>query len=116
MYGGSHRNHCPYCLYSRHVDNRASGDRMSDCHGLMEPIGAFTRPKGEHVVVHRCLTCSLERHNRIAGDDDFDMVLKLPVVAPRGERPSISKVGDGSEAIVDGGSVGPKVEGPNDGE
>ena len=81
--GGSHRNHCPFCLYSRHVDARVSGDRASDCGALMEPIGAFTRPKGEHVIVHRCLGCGFERFNRIAGDDDFDLVLKLPVVEAR---------------------------------
>jgi len=82
-YGGSHRNHCPYCLYSRHVDGNVPGDRASACGGLMAPIGAFTRPKGEHVVVHRCLTCGFERYNRIAADDDFDLVLRLPAVPPR---------------------------------
>lgn len=50
----------------------------------MEPIGCFTRPKGEHVIVHRCLTCGFERYNRIAADDDFDLVLRLPEVQPRG--------------------------------
>jgi hypothetical protein len=49
----------------------------------MEPVGVFTRPKGEHVLVHRCLTCGFERHNRIAADDDFEAVLALPSVAPR---------------------------------
>jgi len=82
VYGGSHRNHCPYCLYSRHVDENRPGDRASTCGGLMAPVGAFTRPKGEHVVVHRCLTCGFERYNRIAADDDFDLVLKLPAVPP----------------------------------
>ncbi len=49
----------------------------------MAPVGAFTRPKGEHVLVHRCLSCGFERHNRIAADDDFALVLTLPVVQPR---------------------------------
>jgi hypothetical protein len=49
----------------------------------MVPIGVFTRPKGEHVIVHRCQTCGFERHNRIAADDDFDLVLSLPAVEPR---------------------------------
>lgn len=49
----------------------------------MEPIAAFTRLKGEHVLVHRCLGCGFERFNRIAADDDFDLVLGLPVVEPR---------------------------------
>ncbi|MGH2517996.1 MAG: RNHCP domain-containing protein, partial [Ktedonobacterales bacterium] len=85
--GGHHRNHCPFCLYSRHVDERRSGDRASACGALMAPIGAFQRPNGEHVVVHRCLGCGFERFNRIAADDDFDFVLALPVVAPRSARP-----------------------------
>ena len=83
-FGGSHRNHCPFCLYSRHVDGPEPGDRASACGGSMAPIGAFTRPKGEHVIVHRCLACGIERHNRIAADDDFDLVLRLPVVEARG--------------------------------
>lgn len=82
--GGKHRNHCPDCLYSRHVDGDRPGDRASDCRGLMAPIGAFTRLKGEHVIVHQCLTCGFERHNRIAADDNFALMLALPEVAPRG--------------------------------
>ena len=84
--GGSHRNHCPLCLYSRHVDETRSGDRASTCRALMEPIGAFQRPNGEHVLVHRCLGCGFERFNRIAADDDFDLVLSLPVLPPRSAR------------------------------
>ncbi|HEX6799564.1 MAG TPA: RNHCP domain-containing protein [Ktedonobacterales bacterium] len=86
--GGHHRNHCPFCLYSRHVDESHSGDRASACKSLMAPIGAFQRPNGEHVIVHRCLGCGFERFNRIAADDDFDLVLELPVLPPRSARPS----------------------------
>jgi hypothetical protein len=85
-YGGKHRNHCPYCLYSRHVDGRVSGDRASDCGGSMAPTGTFVRPKGEHVLVHHCLACGFERYNRIAADDDFDLVLSLPPVEGVPER------------------------------
>ena len=49
----------------------------------MAPIGAFTRRNGEHVIVHRCLTCGIERFCRIAADDDFDLILSLPVLEPR---------------------------------
>lgn len=49
----------------------------------MEPVAFFTRPKGESVVVHRCLGCGLERHCRVAADDDFAIVQALPEVAPR---------------------------------
>jgi hypothetical protein len=48
----------------------------------MEPIGSFQRRKGEYVLVHRCLDCGLERFNRIAADDDFDLVLALPSLPP----------------------------------
>jgi hypothetical protein len=96
LFGGHHRNHCPYCLYSRHVDGKVPGDRASACGGSMAPIGAFTRRNGEHVLVHRCLTCGFERHNRIAADDDFDLVLQLPELAPRG--PDVQQVDESSLA------------------
>ena len=35
--GNGYTNHCPQCLYSKHVDINP-GDRLSDCGGLMEPI------------------------------------------------------------------------------
>jgi hypothetical protein len=78
--GGKHRNHCPFCLYSRHVDGKQPGDRAGDCGGGMAPVAVFTRVNGEYVLVHRCLACGFERHNRIAADDDFDLVLALPAV------------------------------------
>ena len=55
---------------------------MSACGGSMEPIGSFQRRNGEYVLVHRCLDCGLERFNRIAADDDFDLVLALPSLPP----------------------------------
>ncbi len=55
---------------------------MSACGGSMQPIGSFQRRKGEYVLVHRCLDCGLERFNRIAADDDFDLVLALPSLPP----------------------------------
>ncbi len=84
--GGRQRNHCPYCLYSRHVDDKRPGDRASTCNALMAPIGAFQRPNGEHCIVHHCLGCGFERFNRIGADDDFDLVLSLPVVPSRSAR------------------------------
>jgi RNHCP domain-containing protein len=50
---------------------------------MMAPIGAFQRPNGEHVLVHRCERCGFERFNRLGADDDFELVLSLPVVPPR---------------------------------
>jgi hypothetical protein len=36
---GSARNHCPNCLYSKHLDQDFPGDRASDCGGIMQPVG-----------------------------------------------------------------------------
>jgi hypothetical protein len=49
----------------------------------MPPAGAFMRRKGEHVILHRCDGCGFERYDRIAADDDFVLVLRLPSVEPR---------------------------------
>lgn len=49
----------------------------------MAPVGVFARPSGEQVILHRCLGCGLERHNRIAADDNPLAVLRLPPVPPR---------------------------------
>lgn len=81
--GGRNRNHCPWCLWSRHVDAERSGDRASDCLGMMEPIGVFERPNGEEVLVHRCQKCGFERFNRVGADDDEALVAALPRVVPR---------------------------------
>ena len=75
--GTSYRNHCPFCLWSRHVDSDIPGDRNANCNGLMEPISVSTRRTGEYVLRHRCLKCGVEKLNRIAGDDDFDLITKL---------------------------------------
>ncbi|MCC6944087.1 MAG: RNHCP domain-containing protein [Thermomicrobiales bacterium] len=67
--GGRHRNHCPLCLYSRHVDRQTPGDRLSDCRSLMEPVGTWFRRNGEQVIVHQCLGCGETRNCRVAADD-----------------------------------------------
>lgn len=52
----------------------------------MAPVGTFHRPKGEQVILHRCLGCGLERHNRIAADDNGVPLLHLPLVPTRTSR------------------------------
>jgi hypothetical protein len=80
--GGSHRNHCPSCLYSRHVDDRRPGDRASTCGGSMSPEGLFTRPRGEQVILHECQSCGQERWCRVGADDDYQALMRLRLIDP----------------------------------
>ena len=59
------------------MDAGEPGDRTSGCKGMMKPVGVFTKKTGEYVLVHKCVECHFERYNRIAGDDDFEAILKL---------------------------------------
>ena len=79
--GGKHRNHCPLCLSSRHVDGGRPGDRASDCGAKMAPVARFTRPSGESMIVHRCLGCGFMRNNRLAADDNMLLFDELPTTA-----------------------------------
>ena len=86
--GSSHRNHCPNCLYSVHLDN-SPGDRESYCHGRMEPIGVWVRKNGEWAVIHRCTVCGKISSNRVAADDN-PMKLMALAMRPFGS-PAISQ-------------------------
>jgi protein-arginine kinase activator protein McsA len=70
------RNHCPYCLWSLHVDLEVPGDRKNPCQGLMEP-GALYQKHGEWIVVHRCIECDFERPNKLSEDDNFETAIDL---------------------------------------
>ena len=79
--GGGFRNHCPRCLWSKHVDG-VPGDRESACHGLMEPVRVEADAKRAWVIVHRCMRCGLVRRNRAALNDprqpdEFDAILAV---------------------------------------
>lgn len=78
--GGRQRNHCPNCLYSKHVDGKMPGDRKATCHALMKPIGIHTRRNGEEVLIHECLGCGKRDPNRIAADDNPVLLLEIPAI------------------------------------
>jgi hypothetical protein len=78
--GTAHRNHCPTCLWSRHVDDDTPGDRDADCGSQMEPIGITVRGGGEWVLVHRCTGCDEVHLNRTAADDNPLMLLRIAVL------------------------------------
>ena len=84
--GVVHRNHCPNCLHSRHVDLFEAGDRLCACKSLMAPVGLTlkrSRDKyacshgGELMLVHCCTHCGEIVINRIAADDNPAKILAL---------------------------------------
>ena len=82
--GSAHRNHCPYCLHSLHLDIEP-GDREADCGGQMEPVAVWVRKHGEWAIVHRCKRCGTFSSNRVAADDSPVMLMSIamkPIASP----------------------------------
>ncbi len=87
LIGTSNRNHCPFCLYSKHVDQDIPGDRKAECQNLMEPVGLTFKKEGkdkwgkekqgEIMLIHRCLGDQIISINRVAGDDNPEIILKI---------------------------------------
>lgn len=84
--GVNNRNHCPYCLWSCHLDLFAAGDRLSACKAPMKPMGLTMKKsrnkyqrdlRGELMLVHQCTGCEALSINRIAADDDSETVLAV---------------------------------------
>jgi DNA-directed RNA polymerase subunit RPC12/RpoP len=71
------RDHCPYCLYSKHVDINP-GDRANPCKGLLKPIG-IEKFKDTYKILYKCEKCNKEHKNIIAKDDDYDLIINLSV-------------------------------------
>lgn len=72
------RNHCPNCLYSKHVDINP-GDRAQTCHGMLEPIGIEINNRKGYVIIYKCQKCGEIRKNKAAKDDNMDLIIKLSV-------------------------------------
>ncbi|MBM7785555.1 hypothetical protein JOD67_002235 [Tenggerimyces flavus] len=77
--GTAHRNHCPNCLWSRHLDDDVPGDRDATCGFSMEPIAISVRGDGEWVLLHRCTGCDEIHLNRTAGDDNPLLLLRMAI-------------------------------------
>ncbi|MEV2275346.1 RNHCP domain-containing protein [Nocardiopsis sp. NPDC049922] len=77
--GTAHRNHCPHCLVSLHVDHRIPGDRASPCRGRMEAVAMSARADGEWMLIHQCLSCGELSANRVAGDDNPLALVRLAI-------------------------------------
>jgi len=87
QFGTANRNHCPKCLWSKHLDQDQPGDRKSECLGMMEPVGLTFKKEGvdkygkerqgEIMLIHQCEKCGKVNINRLAGDDQTEEVMSL---------------------------------------
>ena len=73
--GYTSRDHCPYCLYSKHVDINP-GDRNNTCKGLLKPIG-IEKYKDTYKIIYKCETCKELHKNIIAKDDDMNTIIEI---------------------------------------
>lgn len=69
------RDHCPYCLYSKHVDINP-GDRQNTCKGLLKPVG-IEKFKDTYKILYKCTKCNQEHKNIMANDDDMNEIIKV---------------------------------------
>jgi rubrerythrin len=73
--GNGYTNHCPKCLWSKHVDVNP-GDRAATCGGLMRPI-SFEQKGGEINLIHECVVCGYQKRNKLAPADDLARLSEL---------------------------------------
>lgn len=73
--GYSSRDHCPYCLYSIHIDINP-GDRQNTCLGMLRPIG-IEKYKDTYKILYKCEKCNKNHKNIIAKDDDMNEIINI---------------------------------------
>ncbi len=73
--GNGYTNHCPLCLWSKHVDVHP-GDRSASCGGLMDPI-RLEGSSPSYTIVHHCVRCNHEKRNTVSDTDDAACVIAI---------------------------------------
>lgn len=74
--GSGYTNHCPKCLWSKHVDQNP-GDRASLCKGAMEPFSVSVLPRGAYRIMHRCARCGFIHAQNAAKEDSMERLIEL---------------------------------------
>ena len=78
--GVTSRDHCPVCLWSRHVDINP-GDRANPCGGLLRPVGAEPHARKGFLIRYRCESCGAVLRNKAAltgeAPDDMEKLIAL---------------------------------------
>ena len=71
--GNGYTNHCPKCLWSKHVDINP-GDRAAQCGGMMEPVRIEAKGR-RYRIVHQCTKCHKERIIDAADGDAIEVLI-----------------------------------------
>lgn len=74
--GDGYTNHCPKCLWSKHVDVNP-GDRAATCGGMMEPVSVEGSSGSQYRICHRCIICGHEKINDANSGDSADALVAL---------------------------------------
>jgi len=74
--GDGYTDHCPKCLWGKHVDKEIPGDRAAECKQLMEPIKTIYQ-KDVFRIVYRCQGCRHEFVVKTGENDNRDLLIKL---------------------------------------
>ncbi len=73
--GDGFTDHCPQCLWSKHVDINP-GDRSSSCKGMMEPEGV--KKEGEkYFIYYKCQNCGFKHRVKVTKEDDFEKIIEI---------------------------------------
>ena len=75
--GYTARDHCPFCLYSKHIDINP-GDRLNTCRGMLVPIG-IEKFRDSYKIIYKCDKCNTIHKNIIAKDDAYDKIIDLSI-------------------------------------
>lgn len=70
------RDHCPFCLWGKHVDVNP-GDRANECRGLLKPVLIELSQKKGRVIGFVCEKCGDEVKCKICEDDEEERILQV---------------------------------------
>ena len=73
--GTGFTDHCPNCLYSKHVDINP-GDRKSHCGGIMKPVRTEHTRNG-YIIFYKCGKCGFGHKVHAAENDNEEGLTKL---------------------------------------
>ncbi len=76
--GDGYTDHCPKCLWGKHVDEKIPGDRLSKCRGLMEPTKTeFQISNFQFLIKYKCMKCRHEFLVRSGDNDNKEKLMEL---------------------------------------